>query len=281
VVSDLLVHEGSRVHSGEVLLKLDCRPIEADVHTRETHLRAAQATFDRVRNGSRPDEIAVGEAVVGYSQARAEEAEKTLERTIALQEGVTVTTARILEVKRDARIAAAQLEEAHARLNLLRAGSREEDIRQAEALRDAAAAELAATRARLDQCSVRAPADGTVLDVLVNPGQFLSYAVPQALLHIVPDGPLHVRAEVEVRDLAHVCTLQRASIATAAFPNAAISAQVASISPQVSSRSLTPAAADGHDKDVVAVVLNVDRGTPALPNGLSVTVRFDACPSKT
>jgi len=116
IVGEVLVREGNRVQAGQVLVKLDCRSLEADAHTREAHLAAAQATYDRFRNGSRPDEIAVGEAVLGYSQARLDEARKTLQRTQALQEGVTVTTARVLEVERDARIAAAQLEEAKARL---------------------------------------------------------------------------------------------------------------------------------------------------------------------
>lgn len=128
-VSEVSVHEGSRVRAGETLFKLDCKPIEAEARARQAQAGAAQAAFERARNGSRPDEIAVGEAVVGYSQARADEAAKTLDRTEAMREGVSVTLARILEVQRDARIAAAQLAEAKARLSLLRAGSREEDVR--------------------------------------------------------------------------------------------------------------------------------------------------------
>ena len=246
IVSEILVHEGSRVQAGQLLVKLDCAPHEADVRTRQAHLAAAQATYDRYRNGSRPDEIAVGEAVVGYSQARAEEAEKALQRTLELQEGVTVTTARVLEVKRDARIAAAQLAEARAQLNLLRAGSREEDIRQAKALRDAAAADLDASRDRLDQCSVNAPVDGVVLDVLINQGQFLSLAVPQPLLHIVRDGQSRVRAEVALRDLrARLPAAARHASPPKHSPMPRSKAQVASISPAVSRRSLGNAARRG------------------------------------
>jgi hypothetical protein len=105
-----------------------------------------------------------------------------------MQEGVAITTARLLEVKRDARIALAQVEEARAKLSLLRAGAREEDIRQAESVRGVAQAQVEAGRARLTQCVVRAPADGVVLDVLSNPGQFMSTAVPQPLLHVLADG---------------------------------------------------------------------------------------------
>jgi HlyD family secretion protein len=281
IVDEVLVREGSRVRAGETLIKLDCRPTEADVRTRNAQLEAAQAAFDRASNGSRPDEIVVGEAVVGYSQARAEEAQKTLERTEELKEGVTVTTAHILEVQRDARISAAQLAEARARLSLLRAGSREEDIRRAKALRDAAAADLDSARARLDQCTVRAPVDGTVIDVLASTGQYLSLAVPQPLLHLVQDGQLRVRAEVEVHDASRVCAAQIATIVPEAFPNAKIRAHVASISPMVTPRSITSAAANANTKDVLAVMLDIDTSTPTPPIGSAVTVNFDPCPSKT
>lgn len=281
IVGDVLVHQGSRVQAGQLLLKLDCQAQEADVRTREAHLAAAQATYDKFRNGPRPDEIAVGEAVVNFSQARADEAHKTLQRTLALQEGVTVTAAHVLEVQRDDRIAAAQLAEARAQLSLLRAGSREEDIRQARALRAAAAADLDASRARLTQCSVPAPVDGVVLDVLVNKGQFLSVAVPQPLLHIVPDGQARVRAEVALHDFAHVCLQQRATIAAEVFPNATIAAQVDWISPQVSRPKIGDASSTSVEStDVVSVMLKVDQGAPALPIGLPVTVHFEACPSK-
>jgi multidrug resistance efflux pump len=283
IVAEVLVRQADRVRAGQVLVKLDCRPLEAEVQARNAHLAAAQATYDRFRNGPRPDEIAVGEAVVGYSQARADEAKKTLQRTETLQEGVTVTTAHLLEVQRDARIAAAQLEEARARLNLLRAGSREEDIRDAKALRDAAAADLEASRARLAQCTIAAPANGTVLDVDVNAGQFLSLAVPQPLLHIVPDGSARVSAEVGLRDFPHLCLGQHASVAAETVPGAGMNAQVSSISPAVTTRSriAAPSAATAGEPDnTIAVELTLDRGAPALPIGLPVTVRFAACPSK-
>jgi len=281
VVMEVLVHQGSRVRAGQPLVTIDCRPSEAEVRARSAQLSATQAAFDRAHNGSRPDEIAVGQAVVGYSQARAEEAQKTLERTEAMHEGVTVTAARVLEVQRDARIAAAQLAEAQAKLALLRAGFREEDVREAEAKRNAAAAELEAVRARLDQCSVRAPVDGVVLDVLANPGQFLSLAVPEPLLHIVQDDLLRVRAEVDLRDLGRVCASQNATVAAEPFPNKSLRAQVASISPVVSNRSIATADSDARGRDIVAVNLDLERGGQALPIGLPVTVRFAPCAPKT
>jgi multidrug resistance efflux pump len=162
-----------------------------------------------------------------------------------------------------------------------RAGSREEDVREAEAKHNAAAAELEAVRAQLEQCSVRAPVDGVVLDVLANPGQFLSLAVPEPILHMVQDNVLRVRAEVDLRDLGRVCVSQNATVAAEAFPSVSIHAQVASISPAVSNRSIAMAGSDAHGKDIVAVTLDLERTGPALPIGLPVTVRFGPCTPKT
>jgi multidrug resistance efflux pump len=280
VVKEMLVHEGSRVQAGQLIVTLSCGPFEAETQARDAQLRAAQAVLDRVRHGPRSEEITVAEAAVGYSKARAEEAEKTYERTQALREGVSVTTARILETLRDARVSAAQLAEARAKLALLRAGSREEDIREAEARRNAAAAQLEEARAQLDQCSVRAPVDGVVVDVVANPGQFMSLAVPAPLLHLVRDGSLHVRAEVDPRDLPRVCAAQPATVTVDSFPNPAIRAQVESIGLVMSPRTLAMASKEGGSPDVAQVVLTLENASPNLPIGLPVTVLFGPCPSK-
>jgi HlyD family secretion protein len=280
-VKEVLVHEGNRVHARELLVTLDCQPIEAEVQARAAQLSAAEAIFDRVRNGPRPGEIAIGEAAVGYSEARADEAQKALERAQSLHEGVSVTTARILEVQRDARISGAVLREAQAKLALLREGSREEDVREAQGRKNSAAAELENARARLEQCSVRAPVDGVVADILTNPGQFLSLAVPATLLHIIADGSLSVRVEVDPRDLARVCSQQSATVTAEAFPNLAMRAKVEAISPVLGPRTLAaPGAAELRGKDIEPIILSLERGGPILPIGLPVTAHFGPCPSK-
>jgi multidrug resistance efflux pump len=257
-VKDILVREWSRVRIGDLLLTVDCRPLEAELQVRIAQFGAAEAALERVRNGPRPDEIAVGEAAVGFSHARADEAQKAFERALAMQEGFTITTARKLEAQRDARVTAAHLAEARAKLALLRAGSRREDVMEAEAKRNAAAAEVATVRARLEQCSIRAPVNGTVLSVLANPGQFLSLAVPAPLLQILPEGTLRVRAEIDQRDLARVCENQPAIVTTEAVPNASIRAEVESISPVLIPRTI---AVPDAGKDVEAVILTMERPT--------------------
>ena len=186
VVQKLLVRDGAHVMAGDIILQLDCRLLEADIKSREANLAAATAASERVRNGARPDEIAIGQANVGVAQARAEEAEAAYSRLSALTEGVSITRAQLLQTRRDARVTAAQLEDARKRLALLLAGSRAEDIREADAKRAAAAAELEASRINLDHCSLHAPVDGTV-KLIATPGQYFSVSVPAPLAQLTAD----------------------------------------------------------------------------------------------
>lgn len=186
VVSKILVRDGEQVSAGQLILTLDCRPLAAEMQVRKANAAAAEAAAQRTRNGPRLDEIAIGVAGVGVAQARAEEAQAAYLRTTSLREGIE-SIALVLQARRDARITAAQLEDAKKKLDLLHAGSRQEDIAEADARRDAMNALVEQAALQLDQCSVRAPVPGQV-KVLASLGQFVSTAVPVTLAELTPSG---------------------------------------------------------------------------------------------
>jgi multidrug efflux pump subunit AcrA (membrane-fusion protein) len=186
VVQTINVADGDHVEAGHVLIALDCGPLAKDIDVRAASLQAAEANYERVLNGPRPEEIAIGEAGVGVAVARAEEARAALDRANAMQIGVSITLAQRLVVERDSRVADAVLMDARKRLALLQAGSRAEDVAEAKAKRDQAAAFLEEGKAEFDQCAVRAPAAGTV-KVLVTLGQYVSTFAPATLVQLKPD----------------------------------------------------------------------------------------------
>ncbi|MBV9568906.1 MAG: efflux RND transporter periplasmic adaptor subunit [Hyphomicrobiales bacterium] len=281
VIERIVTGPGERVHAGDELVKLDCAPLEADVKSLEGQARAAQAVDDRVRNGSRPAEIAVGEANVGVARARAEEAAEALRRAQALQLGINVTQAVMLQVERDARITSAQLEDTRARLALLREGSREEDIAEADARRDAAAAALDAARARFAECTVRSPIDGVVVERSATRGQFVTAAVPSVLLRVANDESLGIRVEVEAPHLGDVCVRQHASITRDGGTGGELGASVARILPPLALGAASPGAPrQGQTPPGHAEVFLTFDGPPAgLRAGDEVTLRFEPCAS--
>jgi HlyD family secretion protein len=139
---------------GKTLLQVECRNLESEISARQSDLAASEAVFAHITHGSRPEEIAIGEANVNLASARLLEAQKAFDRAQALHEGVTVTRAQIDQAERDARMASAMLEEVRAKLALLKVGSREEDIAEARSRRDATKARLNAAEARFTYCTL-------------------------------------------------------------------------------------------------------------------------------
>jgi multidrug resistance efflux pump len=186
VIKEISVADGAHVDAGAILLKLDCRLVEEEIKLRTANLEAARAVHDKARNGARADEIAIGLANVGVAAARAEEADAAFRRLSQLAEGVAITRAQLLQARREARVTAAQLEDAQKRLALLRAGTRSEEIMESSAKQEAAEASLGAAKVQLDQCALKAPAPGRVKFVATL-GQFISAAVPVTLVELTPD----------------------------------------------------------------------------------------------
>jgi multidrug resistance efflux pump len=183
VIEKIFVRDGDHVDAGQLLVTIDCRPLQAELRVRGANVAAAEAAYERARNGPRLDEIAIGEANVGV--ARAEEAQAAYDRAQELREGISISRAALLQARRDARITAAQLEDQKRRLDLLHAGTRAEDVSEAAAKRDSAAALLEEAKALFEQCFLRAPAAGSV-KVLATPGQFVSTNVPVTLVQLTP-----------------------------------------------------------------------------------------------
>jgi HlyD family secretion protein len=211
-IAQMLVKSGDHVEAGRVLLRVDCRDLENEIAARQADLAVSDAILARVVHGSRPEEIAIGEANVDLAMARLHEAQKEYDRTQALHEGVTITRVQIDQAERDARMASAMLEEVRAKLVLLKVGSRDEDIAEAHARRDAAKARVDAASARLNYCTVTAPINGLILSTHVGPGQLISLMAPATLITMVDDSRRRVRAFVAEKDVSHICAGEPAQI---------------------------------------------------------------------
>jgi multidrug resistance efflux pump len=278
IIAEVLVHEGDRVAAGQLLVRITCETFEKELEARKSFLASAQAAFERTVNGPRPEEIGIGIANVGLAEARSEEAGITLHRATSLVEGVTISKAQVDQAKRDARMAAALLEEARARLALLKAGSRPEDIAEARARRDMAQAQRDQAVATLDYCTVRAPSEGVVLAVPAAPGQFISTAIPTTLVTMIDDRRRRVHAEVDERDVGKVCLAQRAVVTADPFPGTEVAAVSEQLGGELTHRSLRATAAEREGDAVRAVTLGLTGAAPNWPLGLRVLVKFAACP---
>lgn len=164
-VAEVVATEGHAVKSGETLARLDPNELTAHVHqiaasldavvsqirqqesTVEMHrgivesqiqqahseTDASRMTLERVRNGSRPEEIRVAEAAVAQADADLTRRRADLQRMTSMLES-GVTSRQEFDAAQSAyRMADTTLSAARERLALAKEGSRKEDIAEAEA----------------------------------------------------------------------------------------------------------------------------------------------------
>ncbi len=199
---EVTVEEGDVVSSGDRVAKLDEEPLQQAVAAAEARLDLAKARLARLERGSRPQEIGQAKAGLSEAQARLVAAQQELDRKTGLLSS-GASSEREVEAARERRDAAeARQVGAKQALDLVREGSRSEDIEAGKAELHLAAAELAMQRTALADATLLAPTSGVVLTRVLEPGAMISAGAPVAVLSL--QAPVVVRAYVAQDHLGKV-----------------------------------------------------------------------------
>lgn len=217
IVEEVAVHQGDLVSKGDLLVRIDCSDIKAQLAARTAEYTAAKALYRKLVNGPRPEEIKIAEADLELAKARLAEARARKTRSFTLLNSNAGNRATADVDDRDVGMAEAQLESARLRLQLLKVGTREEDLAEAEAKMSAAGHTVDATMAELAKYEVRSPINGIVLRKEVSEGELVSVFYPKPLLTLSEIGKYRVKAEVDEHDIAKLKLGQRAVIAVNAL----------------------------------------------------------------
>src|SRR5215475_12429254 len=258
-IAEVLVQEGDHVRRGQVLARLDTRRLEPQVAQAEAQAAAQRQIVERLRHGSRPEEIAQARANVESAKADAANARRQYERLKPLldrsvgggavsQQDVDnakaawdVAEAKLIVTQKALALAVAgprpeEVAEAEARLvatqkalALIVAGPRPEEVAEAEARLRAAEAQLALLQQQLADAQLVAPVNGIVRTRLMEPGEMASPQKPVFSLAVTD--PKWVRAYVSEPDLGKVSPGMVASVAVDSFPEQRFEGWVGFISP--------------------------------------------------
>ena len=188
---ELKVVEGQRVKAGDLLARVSAEELDAAVLRDLAAVDSAEAKRLELANGSRKEDIAMGEARVKDAAAALKLAEDTLARAKRLQADKVLSQAELdkAQAERDRAEAALHLQEKA--LAELRAGARTEQRMGATAETQRARATLQATKATAAFLEVRAPFDGVVVHRLREVGAVL--AAGQAVVTLARQDRLWVR----------------------------------------------------------------------------------------
>jgi HlyD family secretion protein len=276
-VVELRFHEGDTVTAGDTVALLARGTIPALYEERRARLAAARARLADLERGSRTAELERAEADLAALEAEAERAASDLARAERLARDKVIAPQELDRARAAAQSAARRRDAARATLELVREGTRTDQIRQARAEVASAEAQLEAARADVGELAVLAAVSGVVLGRHADPGEVVAAGTPLLTIGVVARPwvrvylPAHLISRLPARAPAEV-VMTRAGAGEAAGPP--LAARLASVRPNA---EFTPRAAlteeERADLLFAARVEIIDPPATARP-GLPVTVRF-------
>lgn len=271
-ISQIEFEEGDRVEPGQTVARLDDTPYRDEVNLARARQSQAAAELHKFQTGSRPQEIAQAEALVAERRATLHNLQLEYRRSKNLVAEGAVS-------RQSFDNAAARLQEAQARLatareglRLAREGFRTEDIAAARAGLKAAEAALAGALTRLADTTITAPATGTILTRVEEPGAIVQAGQTVAVLSLLD--PIWVRVYVEEPDLGRIRPGMEADVFTDTAPGKPYRGHVGFISPEA---EFTPKAVQTEKlrtRLVYQLRVVVDNPDQGLRQGMPVTVRL-------
>lgn len=318
-VREVLVKEGQTVHEGDVLLRLEPYNLLELLAQARGELAAASAHQQKLTAGYRAEEIARARARRDQAQAALEQAKagprkqeideaadslKLAEANLELAEATYQRIEKLFGSKSASReeldrgtserkIARANFEVQRSRLEMLREGTRPEEIRQAEARLMAADAELAmlqngyrgeeiaeaaarvdAARAlvesvekQIEELDVKSPSTATVEAVELRPGDLIAANAP--VISLMDTRGLWVRAYVPENRLGTIRPDQTLRVRVDGFPDRTFPGRVSFVSRQAEFTPSNVQTPEERSKQVFRVKVDITEGTHLLRPGMA------------
>ncbi|HMR73793.1 MAG TPA: HlyD family efflux transporter periplasmic adaptor subunit [Polyangiaceae bacterium] len=176
------VARGDQVKSGELLASIDESMESAAKGVREAEVGAAQAEVKRVKAGNRSEEIRAAQAQVRAAKAREALLKRNLERERSLAARNITPKSAVYDLQDQLAGAKAEREALEQKAKGLARGARSSDVDSVESRADVAQQAVLLENQRLLRHSLRAPIDGTVLDVHKDPGEVVGTGMPVVTL---------------------------------------------------------------------------------------------------
>jgi HlyD family secretion protein len=231
-IAAILVQEGDRVRRGQLLARLDTSRLEPQVAQAEAQAAAQRQVVQRLRSGSRPEEIAQARANVESAKADVANARQQYERlknAAEMSAGRAVRQQDVDNAKTTLQVAEAKLAVNQKSLDLALAGPRKEEVAENEARLRANQAQAALLRQQMADAQLLAPVDAVVRTRILEAGEMASPQKPVFSLAVTD--PKWVRAYVAEPDLGKVSPGMTASIVVDSSPDRRFEGWIGFISP--------------------------------------------------
>lgn len=202
VLEFVTVKEGDAVKKGQVVSRVVRDDLKAQEERDTLGVQKAEAQLSDLASGARKQEIAEAQAAVDTARNNYDNAGTDFGRIKELHQAGAISQADYEKAQTGLSISKSQLDAAQARLDLLEAGSRPDQVEAARIELDRSRTVLEATRSQLDDTNISSPLDGTVVTRNFEPGEFVSAGA--AVLTVADLKDLWIKVYVSTDALPHI-----------------------------------------------------------------------------
>jgi HlyD family secretion protein len=271
-VAGMRFEEGDAIKPGEVIATLDPGPFQDQVNIARAQFQQAEASFQKMQNGFRSEEIEQARAQVELAKANVANANVTFARQNALSQTRVISKQELDNAVAQRDTNDAQLKSAQANLALESAGNRWEDIDAARAQMENALANLQSAERNLADCNLVAPNAGVMITRAVEPGAIVSAGTTAYVLAL--NEPIWIRSYIDEPDLGRIYPGMKALVFTDTRPNKPYAAHIGFISPVAEFTPKTVQTRELRTELVFRLRVIVDDPDRYLRQGMPVTIKL-------
>ena len=275
-ITEVLVGVNDQVVAGDLLLRFADEELVARVHASRAEAAARKRERDNENVGGTARERRNAEDGFSNAERQLAFAREELDRVLKLKRNGKASAADADKARGAATKAGEQLEQARGALRKAMLEGNAPAQTRLEAALAGARAELSLAEAALERTRIRAPSNGTILQVNARVGETAAPSPENPLVVLGDVTALRVRAEFEERDIGKVRLGQAAVVRSDAFPGKDFEGTVSSLA-----RALGPSRLGQRgprrptDIDVLEVMIDLTGQPPLLP-GMRVDVFLKA-----
>jgi HlyD family secretion protein len=269
-ILELNLTEGDKVTEGDLLARIDCTELELQLKQAEAAVKGANAQLQLIEEGARKEDIRWMRQVIKQAKIQNGKLEKDLDVFGPLVKGGAMSQKEYDDLTTAKSMAEAKLAEAQQQYIKMIKGARPEEVEAALSLVEQAEAMVNVIKQKQTYCTITAPASGTVMHRLAEPGEAAAPGIP---LGVVADlSRVKVKGYIAEAELGHVRLGGAAHVYIDSHPGKPLKGKITYISDEAEFTPKNIQTRDERVKTVYEVQVSLDNSAGLLKSGMPADI---------